>query len=1406
MRLLAVLLCLLTPLSLFAQTQDSDRGYIQGLLEDALSAEGRSVQLQGFQGALSSRATIDRITVTDPDGVWLTIDDVALQWNRSALLAGRIEIDEISAARLSLPRLPLPAEGEMPAPEASGTFSLPELPVSVNLAELRIDRAEIGAPVFGLDVALSLTGNAALSGGEGNAALDIQRLDRGGEITLDAAFDNASRQLRLDLLLDEPEGGIAATLLDLPGRPSVRLQAQGDDPLSDFTATVDLSTDGQDRLQGTVTLTSDDDGNSFALDVSGDVAPVFAPRYRDFLGDQIALQAAGSRAASGALALDRLSLSAAALTLEGTARIAADGWPEMLDLQGDITPVSGETVQLPLPGPALTVAGVNLRAQFDASQGDTWQIVGRASGVARDGFAAETLGFDGSGRIDRDSGQVTGDLALDGRGMDFPTDALDQAVGRDVQGRFGFEWTQGAPLVLSGLDLSGSDYGLTGDITVNGLTDPEALAILPDVTLAARDLSRFGALAGLDLSGMAELAVTGRIAPLTGLVDLALRGTTDDIGTGIAQLDPLLAGAGRLSIDVTRDEAGLRVDPVDIRTDHAEITAQVDLKTAAATGQATIAVTDLGRALDGVQGPARIEAEFTQADTNWRIDADASLPGQTTARVSGVIGTGERLTLSGTARAAIGQLETFAQLAGRDLAGSAQVAAQGTADLTLGSFDVTASGQTTDPRFGVPQAEALLEGTTQFNLAATRDRAGLIAVDTLRLDGPGLRGTVQGQFDAQSGDIRFDITAPELGRVSPQLAGAGSVNGTAVRSDGTWTVEALAALPGDATASVNATVSEDMQAQGRVTANVGRLAAWRAVAGLPLSGAIRVEAVGQADLNAGSFDVQAEGSATSFGIGNMSVDPLLTGPASFSANVARGADGNLQIRSVVLDATGIDARVSGDYGGGTGRLTYSVSVPQLGRIVPDFSGPATIDGTAQLNGQTYRINASGTGPGGLTARVTGTVNANGPRLNLSLDGSAPLALANAYLNGQAVTGVARFDLSVNGPPALSAVSGRVTLENARLSVPAQGIALNDIRGGIDLSGGRATLALTSDVSSGGRLRVTGPVALSAPFVAGIEAQLIDVTLRDASLFEAQLGGTVTVQGPLAGGARIGGAVDVQTVEMRLPTIGPSYSALDGLTHVGASPAVRQTLRYAGLDQPAQSGGAAPSYPIDLVVNAPNRIFVRGRGLDAELGGSLRLTGTTDDLIPQGQFDLIRGRLDLLGRRLTLTEGSVRLRGSFDPVIDFSASTTVEDATITLRIEGLASEPELTVTSSPSLPQEEALSLFLFGKDVTSISALQAVQLAAAIRTLTGQGGLGITGELRAGLGVDDLDIGTDADGQAQARVGKYISDNVYTDVTVTSGGDTEINLNLDLTDNVTVRGRVGSDGDTGIGIFFERDY
>ena len=184
----------------------------------------------------------------------------------------------------------------------------------------------------------------------------------------------------------------------------------------------------------------------------------------------------------------------------------------------------------------------------------------------------------------------------------------------------------------------------------------------------------------------------------------------------------------------------------------------------------------------------------------------------------------------------------------------------------------------------------------------------------------------------------------------------------------------------------------------------------------------------------------------------------------------------------------------------------------------------------------------------------------------------------------------------------------------------------------------------------------------------------------------------------------------------------------------------------------------------------------------------------------------RHRLDLLGKRLTMTEGLVDLRGALDPYLRFVAETSAADVIARIVVEGLASDMRISFNSEPELPEEEIVSQLLLGRGLDRISPLQAAQLASAVATLAGRGGDGIVGRLRGAIGLSDLDVTSTEDGNTQLRAGTYLSDNVYSEVTADSEGRQEINLNLDVSPTVTLKGGVGNDGSTGLGVFFEKDY
>ncbi|WP_431297728.1 translocation/assembly module TamB domain-containing protein [Tabrizicola sp. BL-A-41-H6] len=555
--------------------------------------------------------------------------------------------------------------------------------------------------------------------------------------------------------------------------------------------------------------------------------------------------------------------------------------------------------------------------------------------------------------------------------------------------------------------------------------------------------------------------------------------------------------------------------------------------------------------------------------------------------------------------------------------------------------------------------------------------------------------------------------------------------------------------------------------------------------------------------------IRVNGTGSNLGVGDPQLDRLLQGKSQLSAAL-RLNEGMLEVEDARLANPQISLAATGAVTGAKRSITLDARLANLALLAPGFPGELRFGGTAEQDARGYVLDLRGKGPGQTDARVTGRLSKTFDDADIVISGGAQAALANVVLEPRAISGPVRFDLKLVGPLRLSSVSGRISLSGGRITDPDLGIALVRTEAIVDLAGGAARVSATSEPSTGGRVRLDGTVKLQSPFVADADIVLNRVRLVDPDLYQTFADGTLKITGPLAGGALISGRVNLSETEIRVPSTGfGGASGLPDLQHRAEPAAVQDTRRKAGMMGQASDGRQAQgsgAFRLDVELLAPNRVYVRGRGIDAELGGSLRLTGRSDAIVPAGEFTLIRGRLDILGKRLILSQGSMVLQGDFVPEINISASTESDGIVSFVTMNGPANQPQVEFTSNPELPQEEVLSRLLFGRGLDTISPLQAAQLANAVAVLAGRGGVGVIGRLRQGFGLDDLDLTTGEDGTASLRAGKYLSENVYTEVEVDQEGKSQINLNLDVRPGVTMKGRVGADGDTGIGIFVERDY
>ncbi|KIC30204.1 translocation/assembly module TamB domain-containing protein [Leisingera sp. ANG-S5] len=751
----------LTALPAAAQetTEEDAGGLLVDFLEDTLSGDSRYISVSGLEGAFSSEAKIKKITVADEKGIWLTVEGAVLDWNRLDLLRGRFSVNELSAERIAVERAPEPLPPDPELPEAETTpFALPELPVAIELGQIKAARIELGEDLTGTAASLRVEGTLKLADGALDTKLEAARLDKPGDhIRLEAGYANETQQISLDLSVDEAAGGLISRGLNLPGNPDLQLTAKGTGPVTDFTADIAFSTNGTERLGGQVVLaarplpedaapeTPRDIG--FSADLGGNIDVLLPPVHRPFFGPGLRLNVKGLREGSGAVTLDTLVLHTNALRITGAAALDAGGKLATANLKTAISPPAGQAaVTLPTSDGQTTLAKADLQLQKTLE--GRWVLDGVLNQLSHPGALVDTAEILGRGTLDQSSG-----FALEGRltaglsGFQPRDPALAKATGNEIRFEGTLSTDGPGALHITDMELRGSDYQAAGDVAFDGLE--EGLKVTADLTAGAADLGRFSELAGRPLGGAVQAVVKGSFIPLTGGFDTDLSVQAQDLSAGIAQADELLAGTTTVALKAARDENGIAIDRFALAGSALEAAAAGTLSNQSGQLDITARLNRLEVLVP--QAPGTLELATTLSRTGDTFSGVAELKGPHTssAKLDGSV------TLEGDAdftfAAAWNELERFVpQLAGR-------LSAEGMAERRSGEWQATV------------QAEG---------------PAG-ISVET------------EARFTESNGstDLKFDAVMAELQRLVPDLPGRLAATGTATRRDGTWTVDSTASGP-----------------------------------------------------------------------------------------------------------------------------------------------------------------------------------------------------------------------------------------------------------------------------------------------------------------------------------------------------------------------------------------------------------------------------------------------------------------------------------------------------------------------------------------------------------------------------------------------------------------------------------
>jgi translocation and assembly module TamB len=1354
------------------------RDNLAGMISYFASSPGQVVKVAGIDGIWSGNLTLQSLVLEDVDGAWLVARDIAVDWSPLKLFSATFSAERIFAKRIEVARAPKPVSKPK---EEQGAFSLP---VAIDISRIELPDIALGPALAGGVASVAATGSARAEASPllVTSKLNIARSDgRAGNIDASIDFAPDDNRIDIDIRASEPQGGIIANLLKLPGEPPVEINVSGSGPAADWSGSGTFAVDGSVITRVDARHQFTDRGSAIEASGEGEFESFMPENLRPLLAGRTSFDAAGTLTSAGGVEIERASIESSAITGTASGSLdpeAASDFALSLEAKGDGVPLSFGTEDSPID---MVLRTASARALGDGREPNL-DITATLAKVATNDAELTELAIalhSDAFNIQTRTGPVTGTATAQALIIDNPTIAP-LVAGKISAGIAGTLATDTLTVTDGNLASDALDGKFTGDVSLadgsvllklNAALAASALPgslrpVLAEQVQLDADITRDheGQVSADPFSiSSGELSASGRVRTANSEIDADISGRLGDVGL----LAPGASGAVDLAVTakgaLAKPDVSLTVTSDRIEAAGREIAA---LKLVA-TGKADIENPAADVALTGTVGGEILDGNATLSTSGGRREVKGLRLSLGQNRIAGDLVLDEKFLPLGTVDFQLPDVGALAALALETVKG----------DLT-GTIDFSDQGGT--PQLAV---KATTKALSRGDLTAAN-----VAIDATVSDyvsAPTVAGRVQAATVTSGTTVisGVDVTLT-------QQAGWTGFDGGATVAD----IPARAA--GRVQVANGKTVVELSSGQATVRGLAARL-----------SRPSRIEiANGVTTLDKLALDIGG-GTAIITGTAGSTLNlnaTLSAVPASVANSFAPG-----------LDAAGTIS--------GTAKVAGAAANPAVGYSI-DWTGAQTsqtraaglgafsVTSSGDFAGGRLTFQANAADNSGLALRGGGTVDTKSRALSLDFSGGVPFTFLASRLaaSGLSLTGTSNVNLQVRGTNTSPVIGGSLTTSGARFVAAASGMAVTDIRADIAMSNGVATVrTLTGSLSTGGTLSGSGTVGINpgSGFPADIRLKVNNGRYTDGRIVTTTLDGDLAIKGPLASRATLSGTVDlgrtVVTVPDRLPT---SLAELD-VKHKNAPAAVVEQQR--ALQPATASGGGAGGggLLLDLTINANNQIFVTGRGLDAELGGSLRLTGSTASPEAVGQFTLRRGRLSIIGRRLTFTRGTIDFSGSLVPNLDFAATSDVGDTAVTITISGPANNPRFDFTSVPALPQDEVLARLIFGRSLSNLSPLQIAQLADAAASLAGGGSSSLLQSLRGQLGVDDLDVRTNDDGSTSISAGKYLNDRTYFSLEKgNKAGSGKAKIDLEIGKGVKLRGEANDSGEAKGGIFFEREY
>lgn len=350
-----------------------------------------------------------------------------------------------------------------------------------------------------------------------------------------------------------------------------------------------------------------------------------------------------------------------------------------------------------------------------------------------------------------------------------------------------------------------------------------------------------------------------------------------------------------------------------------------------------------------------------------------------------------------------------------------------------------------------------------------------------------------------------------------------------------------------------------------------------------------------------------------------------------------------------------------------------------------------LDLNAQASRITARVEAASREAGQLRAEGSAMLERAGA--GFTLPRSAPLAwtaqldvpdlrLVKLFLPvGIRLDSRLAAQLSGSGSLATPRINGQINASQIRFAMPEEGVVITDGTLRLTLDDDRVRVQQGELKGSSGRIVVSGEAQLKNP-QAGLTLNFEKFAVTNRSDRRVIVSGTTRLNlDPKR--LELTGELTADRARLEMPE--------------ASRPALSDDVVVVG--QPPREKSAARRIPLqlDLKLNLGEDFLFKGGGLDARLGGQLRVFTVNDMLRGEGRIQVVEGRYAAYGQSLDIERGVLSFIGPIDnPGIDVLAVRKMPTVKAGVQVRGTVQRPMVTLYSDPALPDTEKLSWLVLG--------------------------------------------------------------------------------------------------------------